>query len=56
MTATTDAEKNPLTRGDFNGDGEVSVQDAILLLRYISHHTESAINVRSLAVLRELYA
>ena len=29
---------------------------AELLLRYISHHTESAINVRSLAVLRELYA
>ena len=29
---------------------------AELLLRYISHHTESAINVRSLAVLRALYA
>jgi len=29
---------------------------ADLLLRYLSHHTESAINVRSLAVLRELYA
>ena len=26
------------------------------ILRYIEHHTESAVNVRSLAVLREIYA
>lgn len=38
----------PLTGGKRNAIAEI-------LLRYISHHTESALNVRSLSVLRELY-
>lgn len=35
--------------------GEKRNAIAEILLRYISHHTESALNVRSLSVLRELY-
>lgn len=35
--------------------GEKRNSIAEILLRYISHHTESSLNVRSLSVLRELY-
>lgn len=35
--------------------GEKRNAIAEILLRYLSHHTESALNVRSLSVLRELY-
>lgn len=36
--------------------GESRNEMAEILLKYLSHHTESAINVRSLKVLRELYS
>ena len=36
--------------------GEARNQIADILLKYLSYHTESAINVRSLAVLRDLFA
>lgn len=35
--------------------GQVRNELADILLRYLSHHTESSINVQSLKVLRELY-
>jgi len=45
----TDCMMLPMSGTDRNEIAE-------LLLKYLAHHTECAINVRSLAVLRELYA
>ena len=44
----TEAMLLPLTGADRNAIAES-------ILKYIEHHTESAVNVRSLAVLREIY-
>ncbi len=45
----TEAMLLPLTGADRNEIAES-------ILKYIEHHTESSVNVRSLAVLREIYA
>ena len=45
--------KRPVTEDDFDRLTEIIAGS---ILRYIEHHTESAVNVRSLAVLREIYA
>ena len=37
-----------------NGAGRTEIAESIL--RYIAHHTESSVNVRSLAVLRDIFA
>ena len=44
----TEAMLLPLTGADRNAIAES-------ILKYIEYHTESAVNVRSLAVLREIY-
>ncbi len=47
-TTFSEAMLLPLKGSDRNGIAEC-------ILRYIEHHTESTVNVRSLAVLREIY-